>query len=48
MADDGDDSMLGELIGPVTWPKVAAIALVLAGVIAICAICGWAPGWSES
>jgi hypothetical protein len=45
---DRDDSMFGDLIGPVTWSKVALIALFLAFVLGACAICGWAPGWDES
>lgn len=48
MTERDDDSVLGDLIGPVTWPKVALAVIVLAFVLGVCAICGWAPGWVET
>lgn len=41
-----DDSMMGDIFGPVTWPKLALVALLMMFTLAVCAICGWAPGWS--
>jgi hypothetical protein len=51
MPDDDDeycdDSMFRDLAGDITWPKVTAIAILCATTIAVCAICGWAPGWDQ-
>lgn len=46
MPEPDDDSMLGEILGPMTWPKFAGLALLLAFIVGVCAICGWAPGWA--
>ena len=40
-----DDNLITALAGEMTWPKVVAIAVVGATLVAICAICGYAPGW---
>lgn len=40
-----EDTLIGTLAGEVTWPKVVAIAVVCATLVAVCAICGYAPGW---
>jgi hypothetical protein len=35
-----DDSMLFDLIGPVTWPKIVLIALLLAFFVVMYVACG--------
>lgn len=45
MPEPEDDSMLHDTVGPITWPKVAALLIIALTILGACLICGIAPGW---
>ncbi|HEY3434126.1 MAG TPA: hypothetical protein VGK41_00595 [Solirubrobacterales bacterium] len=43
MSDPDDDSLLADLFGPITWPKLVLVGMLLAFLLGMLAICAWSP-----